>query len=438
MSSIERRVSSSLIITLAAAFILLATLAEYGVKRLSHSFVATRLQHDADTLINALQTLPDGSLSLNADQLPTVYRRVRSGHYYQLAIPAQQTRLRSRSLWDNTPPMTSLAAGASQLDVVRTPQEHWLVWQQGIDYDNTAVTLWLAEDLLPVEQQWHRFSRWLWLVMGTTLLGLWLLQRHLLRRSFSEINAVRNAVRQLQQGEIEQLSQAVPTEIRPLTEEINHLVGRLEQRIARSRSAMGNLAHELKRSLQRLQSSAEQLPVEQRSEVRLALADIQRLVERELQRARIAGSPHPGRRLRPETDLPDLIRVLERIHPAVRFQLSPPPAGELPFDRDDLLELTGNLLDNAAKFGADQVGVSLLRQPQQWVLTVSDNGPGIPPERCDELCLRGSRIDEHVEGHGLGLSICQMIVTSYAGELRLLPATTASGLRVEVSLPVQD
>ena len=453
--SIERRIGSGLLLSLLVAMTLLALLADYGASRLGDSFVTTRLQHDADSLIKALEQHPDGSLFLDLRHLPSVYQRVGSGHYFQVRGAAQQ--LRSRSLWEQTPALTPLPPGSSHSYKQRQGDEYWLVWSQGVQLHGQPLSLWLAEDIAPLQQQRRHSTLLLYGAMLLATALLLLVQRRLLRRSFDRIDAVRHAIQRLKQGEIEALGEAVPSEIRPLTEEINRLLVRLEQRISRSRSAMGNLAHELKRSLARLQLLQAALPPDVALEYQQILGEIRHLTERELQRARIAGTPHPGRRFAPATDLPDLGQVLQRIYPQVRFRLALASTGELPLDRDDMLELLGNLLDNAAKFGATEVRINLAESaapgpaadPNQdkgiktaapsiryCHLAVIDNGPGVPAAQCRRLTERGTRLDETPQGHGLGLSICQLIVEGYAGALRISPVDP-HGLQVEVWLPLE-
>ncbi|WP_207062240.1 sensor histidine kinase [Motiliproteus sp. SC1-56] len=436
MSSIERRIGAGLALSLLLTFLALAGLAEWGVARLSQAFVATRLEHDADNLIRALELAPDGGWRLQETQVPPIYQRVHSGHYFQ--IRGERQRLRSRSLWDRAPDVSLLAPGASRLEALYRGTEHWLTWHQGIEWQGQRLTLWLAEDLTPLESQWRRFAWGLYAVMALALVGQLALQRHLLRRSFRQLEGVRRAVGKLQQGEIARLEERVPREIQPLTAEINRLLARLEQQIGRARTTMGNLAHELKRSLQQLQLQTEQLPPVEREPYQRLLGEVERLTERELRRARIAGTPHPGRHFDPAEDLPHLVSVLERIYPAIGIETRLGGVGSLPLDRDDMLELIGNLLDNGCKFARSRVGLALERKQAELRLCISDDGPGIAGSDREALTGRGRRLDETVAGHGLGLSICRMIVDSYGGTLGFDAALCSEfpGLAVEARLPL--
>ncbi len=417
MRSIESGIRNGLVGSLLASFVVLAMLADYGVKQLSQTFVATRLQHDADNLIKALDQTPTGEWVIHTQNLPLIYQRVNSGHYYQVFVATQQ--LRSRSLWEQRPTVKSIETGADQLTHRHHQGEHWLIWQQGIKKRGVAINLWIAEDIAPLERQWRQFSFILYGVMAIAFVLLLLVQKMLIRKGFISLDRLRADIRQLKQGDIANLSQQAPAEIQPLTEEINQLLERLHQRTTRSRTAMGNLAHELKRYLQRLTLQQGNLPREHQQDYQNTLTEIQRLTDREMKRARIAGDSQPGRHFNPTTDLPVMIDMLGRIYPDKTIELQMEDLAELPLDRDDMLELIGNLADNACKFSDKRVGIKLHQQSTQLQLTVSNDGQPFPENLVAALMGRGTRVDESIEGFGLGLSICKMIVESYQGKLEV-------------------
>jgi signal transduction histidine kinase len=112
------------------------------------------------------------------------------------------------------------------------------------------------------------------------------------------------------------------------------------------------------------------------------------------------------------------------------------PGLRLPWDREDLLELLGNLLDNACKWADSQVQLSISREAEAYLLTIEDDGPGIQAELRDEVLSRGSRLDEQVAGHGLGLGIVRDIIDAWGGQMRLTDSALG-GLCVNVVLPVK-
>ena len=111
------------------------------------------------------------------------------------------------------------------------------------------------------------------------------------------------------------------------------------------------------------------------------------------------------------------------------------PASSLPLERDDMLELLGNLLDNACKWARASVALRIVCLPRQVLIEVGDDGPGIAEDRATDALTRGSRLDEQTPGHGLGLAIVGDIVAAYHGELALGRAVQG-GLSVSIRLPL--
>lgn len=437
MKSIEAGIRGSLLMSLLISFVVLAVLADYGVKQISQRFVSTRLEHDADNLIKALHRSAAGDWQINTQSLPLIYQRVHSGHYYQVQVGDK--RLRSRSLWEQQPALEPIDTGRNRLLHLHVQGEHWLVWQQGINKRDQPINLWLAEDIAPFERQWRQFSYLLYGVMTVALVLLLWMQRSQVRKGFSSLDRLREDIHQLKQGDIASLSQQVPSEIQPLIEEINQLLERLQQRTSRSRTAMGNLAHELKRYLQRLTLMQANLPEQHQQEYQQALEEIRRLSDREMKRARIAGDSTPGQRFQPDSDLPVMIEMLQRIYTNKHIQLTLCELPELPFDRDDMLELVGNLADNACKFSDNQILIELQQREGQLLIRVSNDGQLFPEHLVPALMARGSRVDESVDGFGLGLSICKMIIDSYQGSLAVKTHFANSReykTQLEVSIPL--
>ncbi|MNJ59226.1 Virulence sensor histidine kinase PhoQ [compost metagenome] len=111
-----------------------------------------------------------------------------------------------------------------------------------------------------------------------------------------------------------------------------------------------------------------------------------------------------------------------------------PPGLLLPWDREDLLELLGNLLDNACKWADSEVQLSIEEQPDGYLLIIDDDGPGIPASDRQQVLERGTRLDEQVDGHGLGLGIVRDIVEVWSGKMTLQDSPLG-GLRVSIELP---
>jgi signal transduction histidine kinase len=163
-------------------------------------------------------------------------------------------------------------------------------------------------------------------------------------------------------------------------------------------------------------------------------------VERELRRARLAGGGTPGAPFEARAQLAALVDALRKLHRErnVDIELDFPEL-RIALDREDLLELFGNLLDNAFKWARSRVRVSvapLAPAAGTLAFAVEDDGPGVPEDALAQLGTAGMRTDEQRPGHGLGLAIAGDIVAQYAGTIRYARSPTLGGLRVEVTLPL--
>jgi signal transduction histidine kinase len=206
--------------------------------------------------------------------------------------------------------------------------------------------------------------------------------------------------------------------------------------LARSRHAAGNLAHALKTPLslimQQSRKHGDTYLVKQAERMH-------GLIDRELNRARIAGSALAGRRFRPAADIAELADVIRQLHRdrQLDLQLALDAEDQLPLDQQDMLELTGNLLENAAKWARHRIRLTL-ETGEVMHLVIEDDGPGINRDSRLSILTRGTRLDESEEGHGIGLSIVQEITELYGGTIDLGKSDELGGLRVTVELPLLE
>lgn len=439
--SLERTLRLRLLLVLVLVFAVLLALLHIAVTTLTHDFVRSRLQHDGESLISGLsRDTAEQPWQLQERALPGVYQRAQSGHYF--IVRSQQQVLRSRSLWDLEVSVPLLTPGEGEsLEMAPLKGQYWLVWQQGFRKGGTDFTLWIAEDISPLRAIQQRFELYLLGLVMLTIPILLLWQGLILRRGFAQLEPLRQALAEQRAGHVANLPDRVPQEVRPLVNAINQQLSRSAEQIQRSRVSLGNLAHELKRPLQQLRWMAEQCSDDKlRSELEGLHDSLFRRIDAELRRARIAGTPMPGQRCNPREEVPHLVQLLDRISArSIRFS-SELPDGSIPYDRDDILELLGNLLDNAWRHAHSRVRLTIRQQLGFWTLRVDDDGAGVSEEDLALLSVRGTRLDEQIDGgkgHGLGLSICLAVAQSYGGRLEF-SRSALGGMAVNVVLPVDE
>ncbi|PMZ31291.1 ATP-binding protein, partial [Pseudomonas sp. FW306-02-H06B] len=411
MRSIQRRLSLGLISVMVVVGLVLAQtslwLFEVGLQR----YLEAGLRNDSESLLMALVRGPLG-LQLDERRLSPAYQRPFSGHYFH--IDFADNHWRSRSLWDQELPLLDHPGLHSNLQLGPEGQQ-LLVLRADYRRLGQSISISVAQDYTPVRESFQRM-RQVGLGLGLTgLLLILVLQRVTVRRALRPLENAREQIAQLQQGQRSQLDDQVPLELVPLVAQINHLLAHTEDSLKRSRNALGNLGHALKTPLAVLLSlaSGEKLDAhpELRKILREQLAQVQQRLNRELNRARLAGDALPGAQFDCAAELPGLLATLNMIHgDHLNLDYTAPSGLHLPWDREDLLELLGNLLDNACKWADAEVRLSIVETAEGFVLAVEDDGPGIPEAQRDQVFSRGTRLDEQTDGHGLGLGIARDIV----------------------------
>ncbi|MGS2723379.1 ATP-binding protein [Porticoccus sp. GXU_MW_L64] len=311
-------------------------------------------------------------------------------------------------------------------------------WQQPSG-DNRQLRFTVAQDHSPVESQLSAYQQQLWQWLGG--LGLFLMAAQLLimRWGLKPLKRVASDLQSIEQGQQQLLQGQYPREITPVTENLNRVLQSERQQRERYRNTMADLAHSLKTPLAVMRGQLEdghKSPQEQQLERMEQLERMDQIVRHQLQRATV-GSSASNHRCQVAPVVQRLLAALKKIHqPAgVRFTTELDPNCLFRGDEADLMELLGNLLENACKYGAGEVWVGAAIINHRLQLTVDDNGPGIAPEKRESILRRGVRADTTTPGQGIGLAVVQEIVTAYQGTL-YIEDSPLGGARFRVVMPV--
>ena len=375
-----------------------------------------------------------------------------SGHYWEIAEPDGKGGLtalaRSRSLWDSrmTPPPQGLEglqakAGVTLFYDIRGPLNEplragaQLVRMPG---RTAPVVFMAADDRSSIEKNARQFAL-------TTAITLLALGAGILAAVFVQVRiglrplfALQREVASVRKGRAERLVGVYPVELDPLAHELNALMEHNQEVVERQRTHVGNLAHALKTPISVMLTESEQRPGPLAEVVGRQAQVMREQVDHHLRRARAAArSQSQGERTPVEPVLDELARTLERIFRDKNLVVDWQADDDLCFqgERQDLLELAGNVMENAAKFGKSKVrAFATAAGPDWFTLTVEDDGAGMPAERHAEVLQRGARLDESAPGSGLGLSIVDELARAYRGGLTL-GHSPLGGLKVVLRLP---
>jgi signal transduction histidine kinase len=428
---------------LAASLVLLLTLqwalVSLFMHRLTSEQLLARLDRDAESLLSGTHVDANGALLIDPTRVSAVYQRPFSGHYY-VVLSGGETIL-SRSLWDTGLSVPMLTAGRRTDFRAQGPEQRpILVQARGYRKHEREMTVAMAEDLTELNTAMLRFQLTYGAVSAAVLAILLLLQRGIVSFSLRPLEAVRENMARLERGDAAQIETRGPLEIAPLIAQPNRLLGSMSNRSRRSREALGNLAHALKTRLAVVGQAAQAAELAAHAHLRETLlestSDMRRIIERELKRARLLGSALPGRRVDLHSEIDALVRTLQGIYVDKSLKIEWEVALDAQFngDREDLLELLGNLLDNACKWSQGRVSLQTIMRDGICFL-IEDDGPGCTPDALQTLTRRGFRADESKPGSGLGLAIVRDIVESYNGTLLFVQSPGLGGMCVEVHLP---
>jgi len=254
------------------------------------------------------------------------------------------------------------------------------------------------------------------------------------------LSRVRDALAMVREGGAQRLDGRFPAEIEPLANETNALIENNRRIVERSRTQVGNLAHSLKTPLAVLTNEGRAIGGPKGTLVAEQAAAMRDQLDHYLKRARVAAQRDSVVYRTPVSQLLErLVRVIEKLG-RMKISLDLPPS-EIVFagEREDLEEIVGNLLENAAKWAKGRVWVSAREisptgeAQRRFSIAIEDDGPGIPEDKAREVLKRGNRLDESKPGSGLGLSIVSELVNEYGGRL-LLERSELGGLRAVVEL----
>jgi len=432
MYSLRNRIARNLSLNLLVVMIGLLIVMYLFAQQLLHDYILTHLRHNAESLASVIYEDPAQGWKIDPGRMSTVYRRVRSGHYYYVAIDQQV--IISRSLFDaDFPGVSDKHPPGSKYQVDGPGDERWMIWHQLVMKNGQAIRIWIAEDIAPFQNRLLQYAAVIGGLFVVVAMLLFYLQQRTLRQAFEVFDWLRMNLTAIRQMESKRSEVSMPLEVIPLVTEIEKLAEHLSHRIVRTRNAMGNLAHELKRPLQLLVIQQDN---GQGEDVKNTLGEIRKLLERELRRARISGSSSAVGVFNVAKEMGYMIDVLRKIYPDIDIEIEIENKVETPgLDRDDMLELIGNLLDNSCKFARSRARLTVGSVDEWLELTFEDDGHGLEPGQLQQLNRRGQRLDEHVAGHGLGLGICRDILDYYRGCLTF-SRSELGGLCVVVKIPL--
>jgi len=447
--SISRRLLWAVAVALGLMLGAAATVLDLRFQSLSEAALRAQVDAQLQTLIGVSVPDESGQVSpglADADERlkqrgSGLYARVfnRSGREVWRSPSAEGLKLNAGA---------GLPPGQSAFGYLDLPGgDSYAVASRGLRYENARrervdLTFSVLASLDPLQAQLRQFRSELLLVFGGLLLLLLAVLAAVLHWALRPLRRLAAQLTQLDSGQQQQLQGDWPRELQAVTANLNALLEGERVRIARYRQTLGNLAHSLKTPLAVIRST---LTTGGQGAAALAAASINdqvqvmsSLVDHHLKRAG-SGGVTLGQPLVALAPIAQQLRLaLLKVHARkdLLIELALPADAGFAGDADDLYEILGNLMDNAAKWcrGHVRVSATLDAGPRRLCVLVEDDGPGIAPVDRERVLQRGVRADQQVPGHGLGLAMVLEQAGLYGGNLQLAEADLG-GLQVQLQLP---
>ncbi|HWK42834.1 MAG TPA: ATP-binding protein [Croceibacterium sp.] len=364
-----------------------------------------------------------------------------SGLYYQVSGEGVEPYT-SRSLWDRTLEPSGRKARQEPIyyDSDQFQDEPLRIVEQTVRLPDSDVE-WqfmvagaraeLDEDIRDI----RAILNWSFVVLG---LGLFILVMLQTWYGLSPLRRVRLAIARIRTAGANRVTDPLPLEVQPMVEELNALLAHSEKQAEEARTHAGNLAHALKTPLTVLTNAASAHAPDLDDTVLREAATMRRQVDHHLARARAVGRRAAGHAHTSVIESAQGVeRAVSRLYPSVRFDIAGSREARVTMERQDLDEILGNLIENAAKYGGGSVFVTVDPDPaaKLCAIWIEDDGPGISEADREKLFSRGARLDTEKPGTGLGLAIVRDVVGIYGGEVELAESEDLGGLLVMLKVP---
>ena len=396
---------------------------DIAVRQIEAAFDA-RLSGLLDAAVAAAVTDAEGRVVVARAPAGADFERPFSGAYWQITAP-DGSLATSRSLWDQTlPAATSGLEGVVLRDVSGTRDEMLRVAERDLLLPGATGTAHVAVALSRTEVEVEIDRLRALLLLTFSLLGMGLVAGvvAMVVAGLAPLRRVSQALAEIRDGRREQLAIEAPSEIAPLVVQLDELIAANRVTVERARSHVGNLAHAVKTPLAVLRNALDQ----DRPDIETARAEasgLERLVQHHLARARTSAlaKANAGMSVAPFVIAEEIANALRRIFVdrGVSIVVEGERGAYVRADPQDLTEMLGNLMENACKWAHGKVLVSVVATDSKVLVTIIDDGPGLPKAERDAVIGRGVRLDERKPGSGLGLGIAAELAALHNGKLEI-------------------
>jgi two-component system sensor histidine kinase PhoQ len=413
------------------------TLEQAFYSSLSQSMLQ-QLQIQSLTLISEFEM--DGDVPSMPEQLFNDQLNIPGSGLYAFIEKNDQPVWQSLSTlnWQQTPDFKPPEVGNEEFDVDYELLEHYFLFAYTAEFesldDYVPISFYILQDKHTFDAEQREFANTLWNWLGLIALLLLILLLFSLNAALLPITKLIEQIKLAEAGKLKRIEQSYPPELEKLKSSINHLLSTEQQQRSRYKNSLSDLAHSLKTPLAVLAGS-NNLPDEAREPIK----QIDNQIQRQLKRAVAGTSGAWDQAVLVQPVIDKLINAMNKVYLDKKLSITLDEMnsdGSFPGDTTDLMELLGNLIDNACKAAIKQVKITLNNQTEALIISIEDDGPGIPIEKRVLLLNRGTRLDSYKEGQGIGMAVVADLISAYEAQLEITDSSLG-GAKITVRINKQ-
>ncbi len=424
MRSLRARLilAASLVLTFFIIF------AGYALDRAFYESAESSLQENLGTQLTLLlagtEVNDSNDIDMPSRLLETKFSLPSSGLYaYILNSKGKHIWKSLSTIGVDLPKPIKLEPGKSLQQHLKINGDEYYIKSNGILWHTpngkVPLTFNIITELDDFNQQINEYRRtlWGWLIGLATILLI--VQVIILIWGLKPLRRVSNELSAIESGEQERITNNYPTEILRLTDNINGLLEHEHTQQKRYRHSLADLAHSLKTPLAVINGALHGLNDKNSQTIQEQVQRMDNIVGHQLQRAATAGSSPIRKSIEVKILVDKISNALKKVYQDknIQFDFHMPENLHIRVDEGDIMEVLGNIMDNACKFCEQRVRVNITLIENRANFTIADDGRGIKDSEIQHILQRGGRIDQAMPGQGIGLSVVMDIVSAYHSEL---------------------
>ncbi len=395
-----------------------------------------QLQIQSLTLISEFEM--DGNMPAMPEQLFNDQLNIPGSGLY--AFIEQNGTLIWQSLstlnWQNNPVFSPPIIGAEAFIENFELIDNYFLFAYTAEFESdlayVPVSFYILQDKKNFIAEQGQFANTLWKWLGLIALLLLILLLFSLNAALLPINKLIQQIKLAESGKVQRIEQSYPPELEKLKNSINHLLLAEQQQRSRYKNSLNDLAHSLKTPLAVLAGSKNLSP-----EALEPIKQIDNQIQRQLKRAVAGTSGTWEQAIEVQGVVQKLFNAMAKVYADKNLQLTMNGADNtcsFKGDMTDLMELLGNVIDNACKAARKQVRLTVALEFSTLTIDIEDDGSGIPESKRDILLSRGIRLDSYTEGQGIGMAVVADLVSAYQGQLEIRDSELG-GAKISLRFP---